>query len=74
MLFSPDAFPNWFYVDVPEGYSLVETKEHKLKRLNDEISEKETTLRYLEKRMSEVHAEIKSRRDELSSLDSHDGQ
>lgn len=62
-----DVYPRFF---LPEGYDLVENEEHKRQRIQRELQEKKRSLSYLEKRQSELAAEIEEEEKELLALNS----
>lgn len=53
---------------LPEGYELVETKDHKRERLQKEIEEKKASVEYLTRRLTELTANIESEEKELLAL------
>jgi hypothetical protein len=55
-------------VEIPEGYRLVETDEHKKQRIEAEIQQKKKMLSYHEKALASLSAQIEQEEKELLSL------
>jgi len=53
---------------IPEGYDLVEQKEHKLTRLNSELELKKRNLQYHEKSVVSLSKEIEELEKEIATL------
>lgn len=56
---------------IPEGYTLVETEEHKKERLEKEIASKKQSLSYLQKHLTELTSQLELEEKELLELTQH---
>ena len=59
---------SYFNVTVPEGYTLVETKEHQAERLQRQIENRKTMLSYHEKKAQELVSLLEAEEKELLEL------
>lgn len=57
--------PFYFLNEIPEGYSLVESEEHKKKRLETELSRQKQLKKYYEERIISIDGEIKQIESEI---------
>lgn len=64
-----DVFPFAYEINVPEGYSLVENKEHKETRLRQELQEKKDLLSAYEDRTKKLLTDISETEKELKALE-----
>ena len=57
-----------FFTYIPDGYTLVESPEHKRERLQKEIEEKRASVAYLTKHLAELSQQIEAEEKDLLAL------